>query len=159
MYEDCTVRVRSTVCINPSSIVSSAHLIHTYYMYLDAGMPVMMTLQARTPSYAASSCTEHRRHVSARRRVSRCEMMCWAGRQTQTQTHLDGLGAQLSSRPTYSISFFPLTLTMTIQSSDGLANGVHAKRLFRESFCAHARTRGEQIPREREPCSRAGNFQ
>lgn len=33
-------------------------------------------------------------------------MMCWAGRQTQTQTHLDGLGAQLSSRPTYSISFF-----------------------------------------------------
>ncbi|KAL7800636.1 hypothetical protein V8C43DRAFT_274451 [Trichoderma afarasin] len=53
-----------------------------------------------------ASCTEHRRHVSARRRVSRCEMMCWAGRQTQTQTHLDGLGAQLSSRPTYSISFF-----------------------------------------------------
>ncbi|KAL7943318.1 hypothetical protein V8C42DRAFT_328727 [Trichoderma barbatum] len=102
-----------------------------------------------------ASCTKHRHHVCARtgRRVSRCEMMCWAGRQTQTHS----TARELSSKPA---SLFPPPFPF-----DGHYPIIQwackwraCQASFGESFCSHARTRGEKTPRQREPCSRAGNF-
>ncbi|KAL7959319.1 hypothetical protein V8C34DRAFT_118257 [Trichoderma compactum] len=100
-----------------------------------------------------ASCTEHQRHVSARRRVSRCEMMRWAGRRRRRR-RCTWTAWELSSAPARPTS---LSVPIVIDGDHPIIRWACEWRACQASFprvvLPMLVREAKQIPRQRQPCS------